>query len=310
MTFIYHDLGIRNYSVIQSILDTYHNSGTFYQALHMESGDWVMRYGIGMSVLYSPFFFIGHLIAKVVGYPADGFSEPYQYSIWAGCMIYTFTGIFMLRKSLLKFFDEKISAMLLIIIVLGTNYTLHTSMHGQGAMTHNFLFTLYTFILWFTIRWHETHKMKHAVLLAISCGLAALVRPTEIIGVFIPILWGVYNKQTLNEKLQLLKKNMIQIICFSIIMMAIGSIQFIYWKIYSGRFFFDSYYNPGEGFDFPPHTLHSLFSFRNGWFIYTPVMLFALAGFYFLFKKNKIIFASVFIYFVISLWIVSSWTVW
>jgi hypothetical protein len=310
MTFIYHDLGIKDYSVIQTIIDKYHSTGTFYQALQMPDGVWVMRYGIGMSVLYSPFFFIAHLFAKVTGFPADGFSTPYQYGIWAGCMIYTFLGVFMLRRSLMKFFDEKIAAVTLTIIVLGTNYTLHTSMHGQGAMTHNILFTLYTFILWFTIRWHETNKMKHAVLLAISCGLAALVRPTEVIGLLIPILWGVYNKQTFNEKLELIKKNKIKLLVFSLIMLAIGSIQFTYWRIYSGRFIFDSYYNPGEGIDFPPHTLHTLFSFRNGWLIYTPVIIFALVGFYFLYKKNKTIFTSAFIYFIISLWVVSSWTVW
>jgi hypothetical protein len=310
MTFIYHDLGIRDYSVIQSILDKYHNSGTFYQAIQMPSGDWVMRYTIGLSLLYSPFFFIGQFIALLTGFPADGFSEPYQYSVWSGCMFYTFTGIFMLRKSLLKFFEDKIASLVLLIIVLGTNYTLHTSVHGQGAMTHNFLFTLYTFILWFTVRWHETHKMKHAVLLAISCGMAALVRPTEIVGILIPMLWGIYNKQTFYEKLQLLQKNRIQIICFMLILIAIGFIQFTYWKIYAGSFIFDSYYNPGEGLDFPPYTLNFLFSFRNGWLIYTPIMIFALAGFFSLYKKNQMIFISIFTYFIVNLWVISSWTVW
>lgn len=310
MTFIYHDLGIKDFSVIQTILDKYHGSGTFYQALKMPDGVWAMRYGIGMSVLYSPFFFGAHLFTKVAGLPADGFSTPYQYFIWAGCMIYTFTGVFMLRRSLRKFFDEKITAALLIIIVLGTNYTFHTSIHGQGAMTHNILFTLYTFILWFTIRWHETQKVKYTMLLAISCGLAALVRPTELIGLTIPIFWGVYNVQSLGKKLRLINQNKIQLLLFSMIMMAIGSLQFIYWKNYAGNYIYDSYYNPGEGIDFPPHTLYALFSFRNGWLIYTPVIIFSFAGFYFLYKKNKEIFASTFIYFGISLWIVSSWTVW
>src|SRR3990172_2734804 len=181
LTFIYHDLGLHDRSIIDTIIQNYHSTGSFYQAFESPTGDWVMRYPIGLSILYSPSFFVGHLIAKIGGYPADGFSAPYQYSIWAGSMFFAFIGIFILRKSLLKFFEEKIVVVLLIVIVMGTNYTLHTSVHGQGAMPHDYLFTLYAFILWFTIRWHESYKLKHAVLLAIACGLAALSRPSEVV---------------------------------------------------------------------------------------------------------------------------------
>ncbi|MBI4944829.1 MAG: hypothetical protein HY840_00350 [Bacteroidetes bacterium] len=311
MTFIYHDLGLKDFSVVDSIIAKYHNTGTFYQANMAPTGNFIMRYGIGLSILYAPFFFIGYLIALITGFPADGFSEPYQYAIWSGCMIYSFIGIIMLRKVLLNFFEDKITSLLLVIIVLGTNYTLHSSIHGQGAMTHNFLFTLYTFILWFTIKWHETHKMKHAIMLAISCGLATIVRPPEIISLLIPALWGVYDKQTLKEKLQLLKEKGMHVTFFACIFIAICFIQLSYWKIYSGSFWYDSYYNPGEGMDlFPPHTFNFLFSFRNGWFIYTPVILFAFAGLFFLYKRNKKIFMPVIAYTFINLWIVSSWTVW
>ncbi len=276
----------------------------------MPTGKWVMRYSMGMSIFYLPFFLIGHLLALIFNFPADGFSEPYQYSIWAGCMFYTFTGIFILRKSLLKFFEDKIVSLILIIIVLGTNYTLHTSIHGQGAMSHNILFTVYTLILWFTIRWHETLKFKYAFLLSIFCGLAALARPTEIVCILIPIFWNVYSKQSLYEKISLLQKNKKQVIGFAIMLISIGFIQFTYWKIYAGQFIFDSYNNPGEGLDFPPHTINTLFSFRNGWFIYTPVMIFAVIGFFSLFKQNPMIFWGIFIYFIVNLLVVSSWTLW
>ncbi|MCB0815419.1 MAG: hypothetical protein KDB87_19920, partial [Flavobacteriales bacterium] len=52
-----------------------------------------------------------------------------------------------------------------------------------------------------------------------------------------------------------------------------------YWKVYGGAWIFDSYQNPGEGLDlFYPHLHRFLFSFRKGWFIYTPLMLVAAAG--------------------------------
>ena len=311
LTFIYHDLGLKDHSIIDTVIQKYNSTGSFYQAFQSPTGDWVMRYPIGLSILYSPFFFIGHIIAKLGGYPADGFSAPYQYAIWFGSMFFAFTGIFTLRKVLLKFFEEKIVALLLFVLVLGTNYTLHTAVHGQGAMPHDYLFTLYAFILWFTIRWHESYKIKYAVWLAAVCGLAALSRPSEAVALLIPIFWGVYNTETFLQKINLLKEKKLQLIVFSMVLTAMGFIQFTYWKIYTGSFLFDSYYNPGEGLDLlPPHTLNTLFSFRNGWFIYTPIMILAVLGFLFLYRKDKNIFAPLFAYFIINLWIVSSWTIW
>lgn len=311
LTFIYNDLGLKDHTIIDAIIQKYNNTGAFYQAFESPTGDWVMRYPIGLSILYAPFFFIGHIIAKIGGYPADGFSAPYQYAIWAGSLFFAFMGVFYLRKVLLKFFEDKVAALLLVVIVLGTNYTLHTAIHGQGAMPHDYLFTLYVLILWFTIRWHEAYKIKHAILLAVTIGLAALSRPSEAVALLIPVLWGVHNKETLLAKIKTLLEKRSQVITFALVLTAMGFIQFTYWKIYTGKFFFDSYYNPGEGLDmFPPYTIHSLFSFRNGWFIYTPAMLLAMLGFYFLYKKDKTLFAPLFAYFIINLWVVTSWTVW
>ncbi len=312
LTFIYHDLGIRDVSIVNEIIEKYHNTGTFYQALPAgDTGNMIMRYGIGLAVLYSPFFFIGHLLAASLSFPTDGFSLPYQYAVWSGCMLYTFAGIIMLRKCLLIFFNELVTSIVLIIMVLGTNYTLHSSMFGQGSMTHNYLFTLYAFILWFTIRWHEEQKLKYILGLAISSGLAVIVRPSEMICLIIPVVWGVYNTESFNKKIKLLIKNKKQLFFFSLLFVSICFIQLTYWKIYSGSFWFDSYYNPGEGLDlFPPHTINFLFSFRNGWFIYTPLIVFAFLGFIYLYKYNKQVFFSLFLYTIINLWVVSSWTVW
>jgi hypothetical protein len=132
-----------------------------------------------------------------------------------------------------------------------------------------------------------------------------------MISLLIPGLWGVYDRRTFNEKIELIKQKRKQLIVFFSIFIAICFIQLTYWKIFSGSFWYDSYYNPGEGMDLlPPHTLNFLLSFRNGWLIYTPVIIFSFIGFYFLYKKNKQVFFPVIAYFIVNLWIVSSWTVW
>src|SRR5688572_5529698 len=163
LAFKYDNLTIHNYEVITQTLNTYHASETFYQALKWDNGNWVMRYPLGLSILYSPFYFIADLIAPHTNYPADGFSRPYQLSVLYGCLIYTLIGLHFIKKILVKFLNDTASAITLVAIALGTNYFFHVSIHGQGAMSHNILFSLYAIIIYFTIKWHETYQNKYIV---------------------------------------------------------------------------------------------------------------------------------------------------
>ncbi|NTV84630.1 MAG: hypothetical protein HGA23_10080 [Bacteroidales bacterium] len=87
--------------------------------------------------------------------------------------------------------------------------------------------------------------------------------------------------------------------------------QLLYWYFKTGHILYDSYKNPGVGLDITsPHIINALFSYRKGWLLYTPVMIFALAGWYFLFKENRKIFLATASYFFISFYIISSWSEW
>ena len=312
LKFIFHDLAITNEAIIQGIIAKYHNTATFYQALLLPDGNYVMKYPMGLSIIYSPFFFIGHLMAKIFNYPADGFSAPYQCSIFIAGIIYSLIGILIMSKVLLRFFKENISAYVLIIIVTSTNYLVHLTMYGQNAMSHNYLFTAYALILYLTILWHESFKIKYAVFLAITCGMTILIRPSEIVCLIIPVLWVVKSFPSAIEKIKLLLKSKYQVIIFVLILLVIGSFQFIYWKLHTGKFLFNSYGgNPGEGFEFKsPYIWEVLLSFRKGWLIYTPIMVFSIIGFYFIYIKNRSIFYALFVYFIINIYIVSSWSCW
>ena len=309
-SFIYDDIELKNQQRVLDIINTYHNTATFYQTLQLENGIHIMKYSMGMAVLYAPFFFIGHLIAVFTHYPADGFSLPYQVSLFIGCLLYTVAGLYFLRKILLHFFDEKTTAITFLLVVFGTNYFTHTAIHGQGTMPHNLLFTLYAMLIYFTIKLNKNLNYKYAAICGVLIGLMALSRPTEAIAIIIPLLWGVFNVASLKEKMQFVLKNYKKFILLAFCAGSIGFLQFIYWKIHAGKFVFNSYGgNPGEGFEFAhPYIREVLFSFRKGWFIYTPMMLAAVIAIPFL--KIKPVFAALIAYFLINLYIVSSWSCW
>ncbi len=302
---IYEDLA--SLSFIDEIFPKYIPAGDFHHAVDADSGNKVMKYPIGMALLYLPFFLMAHLFASLSSFPADGFSLPYQLAISWGSLVYAFLGLMLLRKVLLKYFSDLSTALTLGVLVLATNYLNYVSF--DGAMPHNYLFTLYTCILWLTIRWHEDQKLGTAFLLGLCIGLATIIRPIELMTILIPLLWGIKGRKSLGKKWQLILQNWQQVLALAFGMFLMGMVQMSYWKLYSGHWFFYSY---GEfGFDWlSPHILDGLFSARKGWLVYTPVMIFALLGFRPLYIKYRGIFWSLLTFLLLTVYVVYSWEVW
>ncbi len=307
--FIYHDLDLVNQAWLNEIIQKYHTTETLYQAYIAPNGQWVIKYSMGMAVMYMPFFFMSGLVAKISGFPVDGFSMPYQYGLSIGGLVYTIIGLYFFRKILLKYFNDKTTSLLLILTVLGTNY-IHQATGGNLA-PHNFLFSLFAAAVWFAIKWHETPKKRYMVLMGLTMGMIMLVRPNEGVCLLVPVFWGVYDRKSLFDKFKLINEHKIQIvlgiICFVIVLLP----QFYYWKRQTGSYIFYSYLNPNEGFDWlRPHIGNFLLSFRKGWLIYTPLAILSILGLIPLYKKRKDLFFPVIIYFIVSLYIVSSWSCW
>ncbi len=306
-TFIYNDLGLENKEWIEKTRNKYNPSPSVYQITNGKGNRQVIIYNIGYSFIYAPGFFIAHTLSPKMGYEADGFSKPYQYALECTAFLFTLIGLFMFRKIALFFFSDKITALLQVVIFVGTNYYFQVTY--DGVMPHNILFTLNCFIIWFTIQWYETKKIKHMLLVALFLGLATLCRPTELLWMLLPVCWGVHDKVTLIGKWQLIKLFFVQIVISSFLLMLIIFIQFLYYKYSTG--YFRVFNLHSEHFSFlHPFTFEFLFSYKKGWLLYTPVMIFGIIGFYFLFKDNRPIWLGLFLFFILNLYVTSSWECW
>jgi hypothetical protein len=307
-TLIHHDLGIKNFAWVQQILDTYHPTMGFYQAYLSPGGDYIMKYPMGLAIMYSPFYFLGQVLAHLTGYSPDGFTLPYQLSIALGGLFYTVTGLWFMRKILLRFFSDGPAACTLLLIVAGTNYFQLTAF--DGAMPHNYLFTLFALIVWFTIKWHEKPQWKYAIPLGLLCGLAIIIRPTAIIIVSVPLFWGVGGGTALRTKISLVRGHFSQVLIIVGSIVFVVSLQMLYWKIHSGSWLYYSY-EKGEKLEWiAPYLLKVLFSYKKGWLVYAPLMVFAIAGFIPFARKYRSVFPAVFIFSLAHLLIVASWPSW
>jgi hypothetical protein len=306
-TFIYHDL--KTCAWQDSIQKKYGVwVGEFLKIPPMHPENRIIKYSSGLALMEMPFFFAAHFLAKPLGFEADGFSKPYQIAISFGGIFMAILGLFYSRKALLRYFSEKTTALALFLIGLGTNFY-HYARYDY-AHTHVWLFAILAMLVWATIRFYEKPTFFLAAAIGATVGIATLTRPTELVCLMIPLFWGMdFSKKALQNRLFFFKNNWKRIVVAALVAAAILFLQGIYWKILSGDWFYYSYEN--ERFRFAhPHWKDCLISYRKGWLVYTPMMIFALAGVYFLGKNRSILVIAVFLHTLFNMWCVFSWDCW
>lgn len=278
------------------------SGGWVYQANKYKNGNYVFKYLGGVAILQAPFFLIGHIIALNTDYKADGFSPPYQYALGFGMIVYIILALFLLRHILLRYFSDSTVAITLILLILASNMIQYVSI--DNAQSHAPIFPLYVLLLYATIKWHEQPKIIWAAVIGYVIGLATICRPTEAVMILIPLLWNSEPKEKTREKWQQVKYYKHHIY-FLVLFGLIGVLpQLIYWKYVTGSFVYDV----GSAWDFLTPHLRVLVGWEKGWFIYTPVTLFFVAGLFFV---RKYPFRKAVIYFcLINIYIIIAWRIW
>lgn len=307
--FIYDDLKQQEFK--EEILEEYalippHD---FQYAFKVDNGNYVMKYTLGIALLESPFFGAAHIYAKnSPKYKADGFSRPYQVAVYVGGVLYALVGLFFFRKVLRSLFSDRWAAIGLLLLVLGTNYLNYAGI--EVGMTHGWLFSLNTLIVYFTIQFYKSKRSRYILFIAVLIGLVTLIRPTEVISVMIPLLWGLpsLSKRNVVNRLKLWKSFRGTILIGVFITASIVSLQLIYWKYVSGQWFVYSYQD--QGFNWlKPWIKTYAFNYQTGWMTYTPLMLLLLLAIpnYFINGTNK---WAVLCYTFLFYYIMASWDLW
>ena len=279
-----------------------------YWLVETPTQQYIPKVTMGLAFLYLPFFTIGNIIAHVCNYETLGYSAPYYWSIHIGSILYVLIGLWYCRKSLLLFFKEWIVALSLLFVIIGTNLFFYT--YKESEMSHGLLFFLFSVFIYHVLKWRQTDKIKHVYYFSFIAGLVTLIRPTEILILLFPLLIYVSNFSQLKSRLIEII-NLKWKLIFSLFIFFIPIIpQLIFWKTHTGQFLFFSY-GTQEGFFFADPKFYSvLFGWRKGWFIYTPIMILSIIGLLLMFFKRKDLFFSVFIYFVLNLYLICCWWDW
>jgi hypothetical protein len=278
-----------------------------YWPMKAPNGKRVIKASMGMAVMYGPFFYVAHLITPPTKYEANGFTQVYQFAILISGLFYLFFGLLYLRKSLLLYYSERITAITIAVLYFGTNLLCYSTL--EAAMSHEYNFFLFSVFIYFSILWHHQQKVKYLLIIGLSMGMLILVRPVNILFALFFVLYGLNKIDLIKPRFQLFIKYWWQILIIIALSFLVFLPQMLYWKKLTDTYLFNSYI--GEWFYFSkPHLLQCLLGFKKGWLIYTPIMAFALVGIYFLKKAKSNFFVISIVLIPLYFYVISSWWCW
>lgn len=269
------------------------------------NGKPVIRMTMGLALLWLPFFLIAHLAANLLGVQALGYSWPYQLSIFVAAVFYLLVGLVFLRKILLKYFSEAVSAIVLLVVVLATNLMFYVI--SEPGMSHVYSFALITAFLFYTLKWIDQPNLLTSVGMGLLAGLIVLIRPVNGLVLIFPAAIAVSSLQDLKNRLTGRWK---QILIAGLSAFVVVLPQLMYWKFQTGHFIFNSYMDSGRFYFASPNIWDGLFGFRKGWLVYTPVMLFSVAGLFLLKQQLRMFRTPLLIFLVLFIYVMLSWWCW
>jgi 4-amino-4-deoxy-L-arabinose transferase-like glycosyltransferase len=269
------------------------------------NGKPILRMTMGLAILWIPFFLLAHLAAHLTGFSTFGYSCPYSLSIFLAAIFYLATGLYFLRKILLGYFSDVVTVITMLTVVLATNLMYYVI--SEPGMPHVYNFVLITVLIFYSLKWTEKSSLGNTLILGFLTGIIVLIRPVNVLVIFFPALIGVCSLNDFKNRLLIHWKMILLAIFFAFLVLVP---QLLYWKMQTGHFIFNSYMNAGKFFFLKPHIIDGLFSYRKGWFVYTPVMVLAIAGIIWMRKKTPLLFFPVILFIIVNIYIVYSWWCW
>jgi hypothetical protein len=272
-----------------------------------EEGTRFIKYSCGMAIVYSPFFLIAHTLAEPMGAPANGYSYPYKFALAMSAIVYLIIALIFLSKLLLRYFSDSVVSITLLILFLGTN-ALH---YYTGNMTysHGYSLTLISVFLYCAVRWIERPAFKWAIWIGITTGLFVLIRPIDVLFILFLPLFNLTSFEDLKLRFALFWKKKYHVIVMLLLFFLMLLPQLLYFKSISGSFLFYSY--TGEPFYFGnPHLFDSILSYRNGWLVYSPLMVLSILGLFFIRKQKAAFGAFLLPVSLLYFYVISAWWCW
>lgn len=273
---------------------------------HEINGITINKFSSGTALLQIPFFLLAWVLSLILGLPADGYSFFFQYSVAFAALFWALIGLkFLIKMASSYGVPENRSLPASLLGFLGTNLFYYTV--GIPSASHVYSFAIISVYAYFIRKTFICFENRWLYLSAFLFGMVVLIRPVNVVVLAaIPFL-----AETPENLFHVFKKKFsakVILIIFLVFLLAISP-QLLINFLQTGNLFVYAYKN--EGFIFTdPAILHFLFSYRKGWFLYTPIMLLLFPALVFLWKKSKYQFWTFLYLIILVVFVFSSWWNW
>jgi len=220
----------------------------------------VNKYPVGVAILEVPGLLVGHAVATLAGYPADGASLPYQISVIWSMILYCVASFYLLYLALVNFgVDRRWAAGFCIIALVGTNLAHYVV---DAGMSHAAGVTVTNTLLFIISRLPRSERRVPGLLdlvMGVLVGLLFLIRNTNILLLpFLVVLAWRQRRWQAAEVLTALAGAL-----------GVAAIQPVTLYLLWGQWRISTY--PSEHFSAGLRgVVGTLFSHRHGLFVYSP----------------------------------------
>ena len=248
---------------------------------------------VGPSLLWTPFFLLGHGLAYILNWtgintvPLDGFSWPYLFFTALGSLLYGFSGLLLAYSIARSYFSEWVCVGAVVLIWFGSAIPAYT--YGMPVQANGPSVFMTSLFLWCFLRWQQELTVRRCAVLGLIGGLMLVVRLQD------GLVWLVPVGYALNQFVGLIRGRQFKqlgpwlgryvIVLTSAVVgllpqLAVTSI------IYGQPSL--SGYEPMY-WAFPPPLGEFLFSSRSGFISTHPVLLVAGVGLVWLIKRDRVL---------------------
>jgi len=266
----------------------------------------INKFSSGSALLQLPFFLLAWLLSVIFGIPVDGYNILFQYGVALAAVFWAYIGLHYFVKLTGLFGVNRQTAWVIAFAgFFGTNMFYYTFM--APAASHIYSFAAISLFLYYTKKTFLSYQRSSTYLAALLLGIVVLIRPVNIIVIgVLPFLAGSIPSFKNAIKIKVRQKDYLATVL--IFVLAISP-QLIINYLQTGQLIVYGYRNEGFYFN-KPEFVNFLFSYRKGWFVYTPFMLLLVPSAFYLLKRSFFEMISFIGFFILLVYIFSSWWNW
>jgi len=286
----------------------------FFEEYDIKQMRWARDYGedrklnvftCGVALLQSPFFLLGHGISTFLEMENRGYNPAYFMSVLFAGLFYAFLGLLYLFRALERMFSRPAARWATLMVFLATNLYYYTAM--MPGMSHVYSFFLVSVFIFHVPGFYKRADWKSSLKVILPLGLAVLIRPTNILFGFYFLLYGISSFRELGIRLSFLAGKWKFILLMLVVAFVIFIPQMLYWHAVTGKWVVYSYTESRFSNWKHPQVGTVLIGARNGWFIYTPLMLIASGALFYLAWLKKHSAPAILFILLIMVYLNASW---